>query len=247
MDLQTLFEDAGRNFEARAYETAFSEFNQILEVDAGHLGALFGRARCLLKTERYAESLATYEVLVRKYPQNSDALSEKGVILFRAGRLDDALIAMNKAVEIDPYNPYRYSSRAYIRSRLNDVFGAVEDYKKTIELDPEDATAYNNLGLLEERMGFESAKDHLSRADELTGGRQEAPAPEQAVGKPKTEGRNEAQKTASAPEIETQKPMKTDKDFSVGEYGRLIGEALTSREGFREFLAFVKNKINPKK
>ncbi len=45
---------------------------------------------------------------------------------------------------------------------------AMQDYRKAVELDPEDAVAHNNLGLLEEKVGYQLKADkRFEKADKL--------------------------------------------------------------------------------
>ena len=56
-----------------------------------------------------------------------------------------------------------------MKQASGDTHGAIADYKKALELDPEDAVTWNNLGLLEEQLGQEQARERYRVSDELLG------------------------------------------------------------------------------
>lgn len=57
-----------------------------------------------------------------------------------------------------------------MKQAAQDLDGALADYKKALELDPDDAITWNNLGLLEERMGYQQqAQERFKVSDELLG------------------------------------------------------------------------------
>ncbi len=88
-------------------------------------------------------------------PNQALIYSERGVTYMHLKRFDKAIQDMDTAVSLEPNNPYRYASRAFVKGAAGDVDGGIKDYEKAIELDPEDAISYNNLGLLQEKLGYD--------------------------------------------------------------------------------------------
>lgn len=128
----------------------------------------FDKAVELLKAGKYPESLKIMEDLVKRFPDEPDFISERGVIKFHLKDMEGALKDMDEAVRLQPMKSYRYSSRAYILGHAGLTQKAIKDYQKAIELDPEDAVAHNNLGLLEEKLGYEEkAKRRFEIADSI--------------------------------------------------------------------------------
>lgn len=153
---------------------------------------------------------------------SADLYSERAVAFFHNGELKEALEDMNRAQEMEPQRAYRYSSRAYIRDAMGDVEGAVTDYEKAVELDPDDAIAHNNLGLLIEKLGHhQKAKVFFDFADKL------------------------AQEQEGDPNAIAERPRniqtELNKERKETTLGTEIAKVFTSKDQFKEFLAFVKN------
>lgn len=163
-----------------------------------------------------------YSRAISVSPDDAELYSERAVAYFHREMLKESLADMNKAQELQPEKPYRYSSRAYIKDALGDTAGAIADYKIAIELDPDDSVAHNNLGLLEEKLGHASqAKAMFDLADALA--KNESGSNDPADYRPKN-----IQK-----EIEQEKRDKT--------LGSEILNIFRSKEGFREFVSFIRN------
>ena len=163
-----------------------------------------------------------YSRAISLSPDDADLYSERGVAYFHRKMLKESLEDMNKARELEPEKPYRYSSRAYIRDSMGDTPGAIEDYKIAIKLDPEDSVAHNNLGLLEEKLGhMAQAKAMFDLADALA--KDASGSNDPADYRPKNIQR----------EIEDERSEKTLRSEMVNVF--------RSKEGFREFLSFIRN------
>lgn len=162
-----------------------------------------------------------YSRAISLSPEDAELYSERAVAYFHRKMLKESLADMNKAQELEPKKPYRYSSRAYIRDSMGDTEGAIEDYRIAIELDPEDSVAHNNLGLLEEKLGHTAqAKAMFYLADALA--KNESGSDDPADYMPKN-----IQK-----EIEQENTKKS--------VGSEVLNVFRSKEGFREFISFIR-------
>lgn len=192
----------------------------------------FEQAREFVSQNKLNEALESINKCLEITPEQTDALSQRGVIYFHLEKKDLALMDMDRAVNLDSNNAYRYSSRAYIRAAYKDVEGAEEDYLKAIDLDPKDEIAYNNYGLLLENRGhIELAKKHYTKADELAGI------------KPIEERAKEAREKKTASEInkvktENNKITEIEESATVG---KTITSVFTKKSVFNEFVDFIKN------
>lgn len=163
--------------------------------------------------------------------------SERGVVYYHLKMLHKSLEDMNHAAELEPENPYRYSSRAYIKDALGDTEGAVADYERAVQLDPEDSIAFNNLGLLLEKMGYkDKAKDNFQRADQLEG-----------VDKILDKVRKEQRELAKEEETKTVKIEEhSEEDIDLDERKKrsiwaLLRNTFTTKNGFKEYIEFIRN------
>jgi len=172
--------------------------------------------------KNFENAVYWYSRAISVSPDDAELLSERAVAYFHRNMLKESLADMNRAQELEPNKPYRYSSRAYIKDAMGDTAGAIEDYKIAVKLDPEDAVAHNNLGLLEEKLGhMAQAKAMFELADALA--KNDSGSNDPADYRPKNIQR----------EIENERASKS---FRVE-----VLNVFRSKEGFREFLSFIRN------
>jgi Flp pilus assembly protein TadD len=174
------------------------------------------------QSKDFENAVYWYSRAISISPENAELYSERGVAYFHRKMLKESLDDMNRAQELQPEKPYRYSSRAYIKDAMGDTEGAIEDYKIAVKLDPEDAVAHNNLGLLEEKLGHTAqAKAMFELADALA--RDASGSDDPADYRPKNIQR----------EIDREKSKKS--------LGREMLNVFRSKQGFQEFLSFIRN------
>lgn len=75
----------------------------------------------LRNLERYEEALELLDKALALDPENSDALHNKGVVLFSLGQREEAIELLDKAIEIDPEN-----SDALHITRASCLFGLAD-------------------------------------------------------------------------------------------------------------------------
>ena len=132
------------------------------------------KARMAMESQQWDQALQCWLAWWDTEPEvanhDGDALHDCAVCQFHCGNKEEALRLLDRAVEVQPDYSYRYASRGWMKQATGDLHGAIEDCKKAVELDPEDAVTWNNLGLLEERLGYqEQAQAHFKMSDELNG------------------------------------------------------------------------------
>jgi len=83
---------------------ASQRYVQALKIAPTHLGALNALAVIYAQTDRTDEALKLFAYAVELAPASAHIRNNNGYALLRAGRLDEAEIALNKARELDPNN-----------------------------------------------------------------------------------------------------------------------------------------------
>jgi tetratricopeptide (TPR) repeat protein len=130
--------------------TAITEFNAALgtlgptDSNRGLVLARLGEAYEI--TEKYAEAASTYQLAVAAKPDPA-SYNNLGNSLARTGKVDDALVAYQKAIELDPTNTAMYwrnfSVGLYNSNRIKE---SLEPLKKATQADPKNAQAWYLLG-----------------------------------------------------------------------------------------------------
>ena len=180
------------------------------------------------QSERNFEKALDSYLSALEVKKDADTCSLIGVCLFHLERNEEALDYMNLAVELQPEYSYRYSSRAYIKASLGRTEDAIIDYEKCISLDPDDAVAYNNLGLLQEKLGWEmKSKESFKKADELD-------TILNSAGIDRPQEQSNSTKSEQLKEEESFTPSSINK-------GEIIKDVFTKKETFKEFISFLKS------
>ena len=84
---------------------------------------------------------------------DASMLHNRGVMLARMKRYEEAEQDMDRSVYLDPTNSGAYVTRAMIRYFRNNLNGALADYDMSVMIDPGNVTAHYNRGNLRAQVG----------------------------------------------------------------------------------------------
>ena len=86
------------------------------------------------------------EAVVRVEPDCLDCRVQLGNAFRNTGRLNEAIVHLEKAKELDPGHAWARYSLGFARQLQDDNDGAIEEYREAVRLDPEDVEAWMSLG-----------------------------------------------------------------------------------------------------
>jgi len=110
-----------------------------------------------------AENLA--KTISQKYPNHQFCWKVLGAVFKQTGRLQDSLIANQKAVEISPNDAEAQSNLGVTLKELGRLEDAETSYKKAIAIKPDYAEAHSNLGITLKELGrLEDAETSYNKA-----------------------------------------------------------------------------------
>ncbi|MHC4243743.1 MAG: tetratricopeptide repeat protein, partial [Planctomycetota bacterium] len=115
-------------------------------------------AKIAFQEQNFEEALEPFYASLKLYPNNTDAEANLGVTLANLGRLDDAIIHLNKAIQIDPQNSPAHHSLGTLLQKQGKLDQALVHYNKAIEMGLQTAQIYYDLARLW------SAKGDLNKA-----------------------------------------------------------------------------------
>ena len=98
-----------------------------------------------------AENLA--KTLTQKYPDNQFGWKVLGAVFKQTGRLQESLIANQRAVEISPNDEEAHNNLGISLKELGRLEDASASYSKAIAIKPKFAEAHNNLGISLKELG----------------------------------------------------------------------------------------------
>jgi tetratricopeptide (TPR) repeat protein len=87
-----------------------------------------------------------YEELLRKNPQNSWALCQRGILVGNDGELDSARADFEQAIASDPKNAEAHAMRGVLHATNEDYDAAIKDFTEAIRIRPDYADAYHQRG-----------------------------------------------------------------------------------------------------
>ena len=91
-------------------------------------------------------ALKSFEEIVERYPDEKDALSMMGTILYQLEEMDKAIETYEKVLELDPMDKLVYNQLAYCYQGVGDFDKAIWALDKYIELAPDEANPYDSRG-----------------------------------------------------------------------------------------------------
>ncbi|MCX5800885.1 MAG: tetratricopeptide repeat protein [Candidatus Eisenbacteria bacterium] len=111
------------------------------------------------------KAVAVIDGHISGVPEDATLLSDKAYILRRAGKLEDALAALDAAIRLRPKAEFLWHNKAITLDKLRRTEEAALCYKKAIVLDSGCALLHYHYGiLLYEQKEFTSAVKELNRA-----------------------------------------------------------------------------------
>jgi tetratricopeptide (TPR) repeat protein len=125
------------------------------------LQGMLAAAHQSLDAGRYQEAIAAYKAVLRREPQNVEAITHLGVILGLAGHADGALEAFDRALAIDSGYAHAWWDRAgVLQDQKQDYRGAAAAWERFLALAPDGpdrAQAEARLREARQRAGARSA------------------------------------------------------------------------------------------
>ena len=118
-----------------------------------HAIALRNLSRVLTWAGKHDEAERLVNLAVAMIPEDSETHTQKGVLLWRAGDREEALIHYREAARIDPYNASIHRSLGILLSELNRMTEAQVELEEAIRLDPNQAEVYYDLGIVLQDLG----------------------------------------------------------------------------------------------
>jgi tetratricopeptide (TPR) repeat protein len=100
------------------------------------LDGMLQAAHASLDAGRYSEAIAAYTAILKRNPENVDAITHLGVILALAGHLPEALEAFDRALAIDPNYAHALWDKAGVQEARQDHAGAVQTLERFVRVAP---------------------------------------------------------------------------------------------------------------
>ena len=123
-----------------------------LALDPGHADTLHLTGLLCLQAGQYDHALEWIARAIRQQPK-ADYLTNLGAALLNLGRVDDAVVAFDKAVQLKPDEASSWKNLAGALHRLGRREEAILGYRQALKLDASDWDAANTAGLILRELG----------------------------------------------------------------------------------------------
>jgi len=132
------------------FDDAIVDYSRAIQLDPGNprtytLRAAAYEDRSAEAVEPNMEDLALavsdYGQAIRLAPNDGHARLNRGRVLFRIGRYDDAVVDFSNAITFDPEAAYHWRGRAQLKR--GDYDAAIADFTKAISLDPTKSSVFS--------------------------------------------------------------------------------------------------------
>jgi tetratricopeptide (TPR) repeat protein len=122
-------------------ETAFTH---AIELRKDWIQARLARAQVRYEMQRFDDSIADLNEVIRLNPKHSTAYDLRGLAYSYSGDHERAIADYDKAIEIDPDKPNPYNNRGWAWLELGERSKALADLNRAIELNPSYQKALEN-------------------------------------------------------------------------------------------------------
>lgn len=128
---------------------------------------LIEKASWLLSMGSVEEALQLLDQILKKNPENSDALSLQTIAAVVQNDTQKALTAATKAIQVSPDSAPAYIAMSYVQQAHFNLAEARESATRAVELNPDDAIAWARLAELWSSLGYH--KKSLFAAEKAMG------------------------------------------------------------------------------
>ena len=119
----------------------------------------------LYQAKKYDDAEKLAASLTEKFPTHAFPWKVLGAVLKKTGKINEALIPMQRSVQLSPQDAEAHSNLGVILKELGRLKEAEANYRKAIILKPDYAEAHSNLGItLQEQGRLEEAETNLGKA-----------------------------------------------------------------------------------
>lgn len=132
----------------RQFAAAIEDLKHCLELRPEDPLAMALMARIAADDNRPADSVRLYDALLQRYPGNSVAWYNRGIVLYQLKRIEEAVRSWTQTLEIQPRESRALSNRAAALVLLKRHQEAAADYQRLVQLTPDNPAAWQNYASL---------------------------------------------------------------------------------------------------
>ena len=132
---------------------AVSDFTRAINLDAGNINAIKGRARAYTLLGSHDLAAADWASIIGKKPNDEEAYRYRAAAHLAAGKSGQAMADFTMAIEIDPKSVEAYIGRAGVYEHLNEREKSMGEFSAALQIDPAYVPTYIARAEAAERWG----------------------------------------------------------------------------------------------
>ena len=134
-------------FDIHEFDTAVEDYSAAINLDDSLDAAWFGRGMANARMGFISEGIADLSVYLERNPDDSIALTKRGVRHLWNGDKLNARHDFQKAIKIDPENAEAHDDLGVVFSQLGDYKQAIKHFSRTVNIDPSYQKGHHNLAM----------------------------------------------------------------------------------------------------
>lgn len=134
-------------FDTHDFDSAVKDYTAAISIDNSLDTAWFGRGMAQGRMGFISEGIDDLSVYIERNPEDSVALTKRGVRYLWIGDKLNAQRDLQKAIKIDPDNAEAHDDLGVVLSQKGDYKQAINHFRRTITLDPSYQKGHHNLAM----------------------------------------------------------------------------------------------------
>ena len=161
---------ASAKHDAGYTDDAEKDYKESISINKRISDSHIGMSNIHLSQNDLEKALEFAERAVDIQPKNAVSLNHRGWVLYKLGKVDEAIFDLNRAINYAPRLQLAYNNRAVCQVALGNLEEAIEDYDRCIELSGGNGTPTtlsNRAVAYEGQREYKKAMDDFEKAIEL--------------------------------------------------------------------------------
>jgi tetratricopeptide (TPR) repeat protein len=153
---EELYKQAGELYDKAEFARAIQIIDKAIMLDSTTSKYYLLKADALEKEDNLKEAYFTYSLAIAKFPKESYAYNQRGLLLLRIREYEHALNDYNTALEfekLDTLQSMLFLNRGTVKRRVRDFEGAYDDFMAVLRIDSLHIGALNNIAAVCDEVG----------------------------------------------------------------------------------------------
>jgi len=165
LDSKAILDRAEVYMKLNRYDLALADCQKVLNISPGDQRAMTLMASLQNQSGDEKEALKTLNEIIKQYPENASAWSQRGLVHYKAQRFQQAISDAEKAISLENKNCEYYINLGIYRAQSGDLASAEKDLARALDIDPDFYYALYIKGMIHrQKQEYDKAKHYFKQA-----------------------------------------------------------------------------------